>query len=274
MKKIVWYLILLCPLVIVTGCGKELQIVEKLDFEINSELKMVDLVVPDDEISIVNGDDLIDTSVLGEKEIVIKYYVNDKDNYMSTKIKIIDTTPPVIENAKDKITAVIGSKVNPLDGIKVSDNSKEKITAIVEGEYNVNKAGEYKLKYVATDSSGNVTEKEFSLVVNNLSVKTSGYYVYKGKEYWAGIRFKSNNKVTIDYNYCPEATKAGFGCGGYSQEGTYKVSSGKATITLSVAYDENGADKSVKGSKITCTIKSTSKVVCSNKTFNWSSKFI
>lgn len=273
MKKLVFCFILLCLSLILTSCGKELKVKEKLDFEINSTVKMVDLIIPDDEIKIVNGEDLIDTTVLGNKEVVIKYYVGKSEKYMSVNIKIIDTISPVIEVKNNKISVTKGKSTDLLNGVKVKDNSNEEIKAMVEGEYDFNKVGEYKLKYVAEDSSGNKAEKDFSLVVKNVTIKTSGYYVHKEKEYWVGAAFRSNNKVTFDYNYCPQATLEGFGCGGYSTVGTYKINNNKITVTLSIAYTDTGTDKSVKGSKINCTISSESKIVCSGKTMTWAKKF-
>ena len=77
----------------------------------------------------------------------------------------------------------------------------------------------------------------------------------------------------MEYNYCPEATKEGLGCGWYQTKGTYTINNNKITITLSIAYTDMGTDKSVKGSKINCTISSESKIVCSGKTMTWAKKF-
>lgn len=51
-----------------------------------------------------------------------------------------------------------------IDLLKV-DNSREEIILTVEGEYDFNKAGEYKLFYTAVDSSKNEKKEEFILRV-------------------------------------------------------------------------------------------------------------
>jgi D-alanyl-D-alanine carboxypeptidase len=57
-----------------------------------------------------------------------------------------------------------------LKGVSVKDNSNEEITAEVKGEYDYKKAGTYNLKYTATDSSKNTTEKDFILTVKKKDV--------------------------------------------------------------------------------------------------------
>lgn len=135
-----------------------------LNFEINSEVKIESVLSPDNEIDIFNKDELIDTTSLGEKEIVIKYNDNNIMQESKFKVQIVDTTEPVIEGVKD-LTITIGEKIDLLAKVKASDNSNEKINITINGEYNLEKTGTYKLKYIAMDHSGNVSEKEFLLIV-------------------------------------------------------------------------------------------------------------
>ena len=144
---------------------------DNLEFEINSEVKLLSLVSDDNKVKIVSEDEIIDTSSLGEKEITIKYLVKDKEEAKTVTIKIVDTQAPTIEYNKELSTNV-GTKIDLLKNVKVSDNSKEKIKATVEGEYDLKKEGTYKLKYVAKDSSNNITEKEFTLKVNKKTTAT------------------------------------------------------------------------------------------------------
>ena len=136
-----------------------------LKFEINSEVNLLSLVSEDNKVKIVSEDETIDTSTLGDKEITIKYLVEDKEEEKTFTIKIIDTQAPTIEYKKELSTNV-GTKIDLLKDVKVSDNSKEEIKATIEGEYNFDNEGTYKLKYVAVDSSNNKTEEEFTLIVN------------------------------------------------------------------------------------------------------------
>jgi hypothetical protein len=198
--------------------------------------------------------------------VVIKYLVDDKPYYKTVNVNIVDTTGPVIKY-KESISTTKGNKVDLLSGITVSDNSKEEIKASVIGDYDINKVGTYNLKYYAVDSSGNSTTNDFTLTVKNMTVKTSGYYVYKAKDHWEGITFKKNNKVSIVYNFCP-----GSGCGGYQESGTYSIKDNTVTLKITSYSDEMGTGKTK--STLKCTIKSESKIVCNSKyTFTWKNKF-
>lgn len=138
---------------------------DNLKFEINSEVTLLSLVSKDNKVKVLSEDETIDTSTLGEKEILIKYEVEEKEETKTFKIIIEDTQAPTIEFTKELSTNV-GTKIDLLKDVKVSDNSKEKIKATVEGNYNFDKEGTYNLKYVAVDSSNNKKEEEFTLKVN------------------------------------------------------------------------------------------------------------
>ena len=175
MKK-VRFLSLIMLLLIVTGCGNnkseqkvDIILNNNLNFEINSELKLSSLVSKKNKVEIINKDEIIDTSSLGTKEIILKYKDKNKEKEYRFKIKIIDTQAPTIEYQKE-LSTTVGTSIDLLENVKVSDNSKEEIKANVEGNYTFANAGEYTLKYVAIDSSNNKTEEEFKLIVNNAFV--------------------------------------------------------------------------------------------------------
>ena len=136
-----------------------------LNFEVNSDLSLLSLIDNDNKVKIISDDEIVDTSTLGEKELVIKYLDNNQEKEQHVKINIVDTTKPVIEFNKE-LTTTVGTKIDLLKGVKVSDNSKEEIKSTVEGKYNFDKDGSYNLKYVAIDSSNNKAEEEFILKVN------------------------------------------------------------------------------------------------------------
>lgn len=165
-KKIMLLALVMGGSLLVAGCGnKELLIKENLNFEINSDLKLLSLVSDDNEAKIVSKDATIDTSALGEQEVTIEYEKDGETAEKTFNIMIVDTTKPEIEVKNETISSKKGKKVNLLKDVTVTDNSKEEIKATVEGEYDIKKVGEYKLKYVAKDSSGNTAEKEFTLKV-------------------------------------------------------------------------------------------------------------
>lgn len=145
---------------------------DNLKFEINSEIKLLSLVSKDNKAEIISEDETIDTSSLGEKELVIKYKDKDEEKEHKFKINIVDTTQPTIE-AENELSTTQGTEINLLKNVKVSDNSKEEIKATIDGNYDFNNEGTYNLKYVAVDSSNNKVEKEFILKVNKKKTTTT-----------------------------------------------------------------------------------------------------
>lgn len=262
MKKVI---LILSIILFVCGCNK-IKVKEKLEYEINSQVTISDLVVPDDNITLLEPKELVDTSVLGEHKVIIKYLnKRDVDKYKTVIVKIVDKTKPTIE-CSDKITIIKGKKLDISDYAKVKDNSKEKIKPTIDGKYDLNKVGDYKVSIIAKDSSGNASNKKITISVKNYSIKTSGYYIYKTKSYWEGLRFKKNNKFQLDVNFCP-----GSACGGYTEYGTYKVKD--AAITINITSYMNETDYGKKKETIKCTIKNDKKVVCGKENFSWAKSF-
>lgn len=145
---------------------------DNLEFEINSEVKISALVSEENTVNVLDEDELIDTSSLGEQEVTIRYEVDGSEESTIVTIMIVDTKPPVIDYQKE-LSTTVGTEIDLLKDVKVSDNSKEEIKATVEGDYDFNTEGTYNLKYVATDKSGNKTEEAFTLTVNKKSTTTS-----------------------------------------------------------------------------------------------------
>ena len=128
----------------------------------NNEVNIFDEVYNTDFITkIENGKLLtekerIDTSLLGTIEVKIKVEDNHKKEHeYKITIIVVDKEDPVITYEKE-ISTEVGTKIDLLKGVSATDNSKEDIEVTVEGEYDLNKEGDYKLFYVAKDSSGNV----------------------------------------------------------------------------------------------------------------------
>lgn len=112
----------------------------------------------------------IDTASIGKKEVTIKvkdYFKRIKKFKYTVTIK--DDESPVIQYNKELETEA-GTEIDLLKDVVVTDNSKEKIIPTVEGEYDFNRAGEYKLFYTAVDSSKNEKKEEFILRVKEKKV--------------------------------------------------------------------------------------------------------
>ena len=180
-----------------------------LETEINSEVYLKDYVKEIVNGKLVNGDEIIDTSKLGIKELnlFIKNKDGNEEKY-NFKVTIIDSINPIIDASKE-LTSYIGNSIDLLKDVKVSDNSNEEISAKVVGEYDPNKVGKYDLKYEALDSSGNKEEYDFILNIvsdpNNRTFTTSKGFngkVINGITYIDGILI-ANKTYSLPSSYAP-----------------------------------------------------------------------
>ena len=78
MKNYLKIFVFLFLLLLVSGCSK-LKVKKDLKIEVNSTVKYSDLIEQNDKITLINGDDLVDTSKLGKKDVIVSYKVNDKE---------------------------------------------------------------------------------------------------------------------------------------------------------------------------------------------------
>jgi len=75
---------------------------------------------------------------------------------IKSRLIVVDTTPPVITALKEQVYHK-GETIQYKKGVEVYDNSGEIIVYSVDAQdVNPNMAGEYEVKYEASDSSGNV----------------------------------------------------------------------------------------------------------------------
>lgn len=177
-------IIIICFLVIIIGIGSYFLInylrvknaVIKVTLDDTLETEFLSDVKVSDFISDINGtivdDYVIDTTDIGKKKIEFEYINDDnikvKYNY---EINVVDNVAPLIW-LNNSYTVNVGSDISLTDKILCGDDTDPNPTCEVIGEYNMNEAGTYPLVFKATDDSGNVTEKEFNLIVREH--KTSG----------------------------------------------------------------------------------------------------
>ena len=177
-------IIIICFLVIIIGIGSYFLInylrvknaVIKVTLDETLETEFLSDVKVSDFISDINGtivdDYVIDTTDIGKKKIEFEYINDDnikvKYNY---EINVVDNVAPLIW-LNNSYTVNVGSDITLTDKILCGDDTDPNPTCEVIGEYNMNEAGTYPLVFKATDDSGNVTEKEFNLIVRE--PKSSG----------------------------------------------------------------------------------------------------
>ena len=123
----------------------------------------------------INGkivdDYYLDTDSLGKKTVNFQYINDDgiKIKY-SYEINVVDKEAPLIWLGKS-YNVVKGSVDNLLDKIMCGDNYDSDPVCVIEGEYDLETVGSYNLVFKATDSSNNISEKKFTLNVNEPSNK-------------------------------------------------------------------------------------------------------
>ena len=159
----------------------------------------------------------IDTSSLGEREVtlIIKSDLG-KEKEFTYKVSVVDNESPKI-NCPAGLQVNLGKETDLLKGVSASDNSKEEIAVTVEGTYDFNKIGEYKLKYIASDSSGNRAESDLILSVADLEspkIKFKDYIeTTKGKKInlLDGVSASDNSgeKITVAVEGSYDINKAG-----------------------------------------------------------------
>ena len=108
---------------------------------------------------------LIDTSNMGEINISLTVKPDwGSEQVFTYSVSVVDHESPNISFA-DYLETDIGNEIDLLQGVRVTDNSGEEISAAVEGSYDIHTLGEYRLTYVAYDSSMNKAEEPFTLAV-------------------------------------------------------------------------------------------------------------
>ncbi len=140
---------------------------------------------------------LIDTEKLGNNYVEFNYKDNnDDDNNHKFKIKIIDDIAPLIFSSSN-IAIKLGDDTNLVSKIFCGDNYDRHLECKVIGEYDINKPGEYSLKFEATDSSNNTTSKDFNLIVRESLNKGSSSKKYSINELIRDYK-NENTMVGID----------------------------------------------------------------------------
>ena len=122
-------------------------------------------------ISNINGtliDDIkLNTKSIGEQSITFEYRNTENIKIPYTiKYNVIDITPPVVW-LNSLYTVNKGAPRDFYKDILCGDDLDDNPECKIEGYYNTNVGGNYDLKFVATDKSGNQTIKPFTLYVKD-----------------------------------------------------------------------------------------------------------
>ncbi len=142
---------------------KVIQLKDVLEIEIYEKRKVSSFI---DYINGVLIDDFtIQSKKLGKKKITFSYRNEDHMKLTSSfELEVVDRTPPIIW-VEESMRVPLGTKENIKDMILCGDNYDSHPRCELHGEYDLTTVGKYPLVYRAVDSSGNQTEKNFSLQV-------------------------------------------------------------------------------------------------------------
>lgn len=142
-----------------------------IEVDVNEKLYNLDAIKNIKNGKIITKKELVNTTKLGKVKVSFQV-----ENFFKKRVKykyivnVVDKEAPKI-TFKNELESEIGEEIDLLKDVTVEDNSKEKITPQVEGEYDINKSGDYKLYYIAEDTSGNKAKEEFILHIKEKNVE-------------------------------------------------------------------------------------------------------
>lgn len=216
MKKIV--IILVIFLIIVIGFIFGYRIYNKYRVEhakkiVKLNVDKVDVfkeVTLEDLIYEINGklikNKKIDTTTIGKKKVSFNYINDDNIKVPYTiEIEVIDRNPPLIKKFSSYSTTVGNDKF--YDKFFCGDNYDDKPKCSIEGEYDINTPGLYDVTFKGEDSSGNISENRFTLIVKeppkNSSSKSDKKKEVITTDFDEVLKKykKNNNKIGIDVSH-------------------------------------------------------------------------
>lgn len=130
----------------------------KENIEVYEKLELKDLI--NEEINLLNNQE-INTEYIGKQNLEIEYKNKIFKYKEKIEINIVDTQAPVLLVGNKWVEEQ--SNIDLVNSFLCADNYDAKPNCTIEGDYDLNTPGEYNLKYIATDSSNNKTEKDFTL---------------------------------------------------------------------------------------------------------------
>lgn len=142
-----------------------------IEVDVNEKLYNLDAIKNIKNGKIITKRELVNTTKLGKVKVTFQV-----ENFFKKRVKykyivnVVDKEAPKII-FKNELESEMGEEIDLLKDVTVEDNSKENITPQVEGEYDINKSGDYKLYYIAEDTSGNKAKEEFILHIKEKNVE-------------------------------------------------------------------------------------------------------
>ena len=164
-KKPVGLIILLIILIALFLYASRVVVNTGFQTEVNSICKISELITKAGLNTIVNRDDILDTSVVGkcEAEVRIKGMLGERTVQIS--YLVTDNTAPDIPD-KTGFYVIKGSSIDSLSyQIGITDNSGDSVDIKLTGDYDLNIPGAYDVRLIATDKSGNSVSRNYRMIV-------------------------------------------------------------------------------------------------------------
>ena len=145
--------------------------------DVYSDTKLSDII----DTNVKYEDVVLDTDDIGDKIYNLKFKIDKKNYLYHIKYSVKDLNKPKILSSTDRYVQV-GKDVYLCDYIMYGDLYDNEPVCRVEGEYDLNKVGNYKIKYIVSDSANNETYFYTTLHVyepsneRNESKKTTTYF--------------------------------------------------------------------------------------------------
>lgn len=170
-------IIILITALLLSGCGYDEYEMPK-DAYINvseekilvfDQVHLYDLIM-DTNTEIITKNTIVDTDIIGNREVIIEYKYENKKYKKKIAYEIIDETAPIFINAATVRTVKVNEDYYPCDEIVFGDNYDREPTCEIDGLIDLTTVGTYNVSYVIKDSSGNENRRGLKVnVVNAIS---------------------------------------------------------------------------------------------------------
>lgn len=188
-------------------------ILKSLDsLEVYSNIKVSEFII-DTNTEILNIEEILDTSELGQKSITVIFSYEDKTYEKNIFYEVVDTTEPLVLNSGWNPYVQVGKPFDLNSIVGFADNYDRQPLLSYTGEVDTETVGNYPITVTVTDSSGNSTSWDISVLVlneiptpedNNTRMNFTDfieYYNYENVSYGIDVSAWQTN---VDY----EAVKA------------------------------------------------------------------
>ena len=170
MKKKKYLFLIICILLLLTGCKEK--IYKKIPNEVYINFKDKDNISVYSDISLLNLiddsnvqiiDAKLDTDFLGEFSYDYYFIYNNKKYISNLKYTVMDEENPRIFGSKNK-TVLVNYKGDLCNLVTYADNYDNHPVCSIEGDYNLDEVGVYEIKINVDDFSQN--RKTFNMKLN------------------------------------------------------------------------------------------------------------